>query len=88
MADTASPVVSESTIMLSLWSLVVQLQGNTVTLTLPQCTTSSELLYPLGLWTATPGHPHPAAWGCCTSSCMVLIATSLAVLAENKPISG
>lgn len=54
MADTASPVVSESTIMLSLWSLVVQLQGNTVTLTLPQCATSSELLCPLGLWTATP----------------------------------
>lgn len=34
MADTASPVVSESTTMLSLWSLVVQ-QGNAVILTTP-----------------------------------------------------
>lgn len=47
MADTASPIVSESTTVLSLWSLVVQLQGNAVTLTTPTYNVAPAVSLPI-----------------------------------------
>lgn len=92
MADTAWPIVSESTIMLSLWSLVVQLQGNAVTLTPPPSSNvPPPVSFPVLLACEQPslGHPYPAAWGCCTSSCTVLMATRPAASwLRIKPISG